>query len=241
MSHSPIIGEDAVAMSSVTKSTFLDPDGETQVEFLVQVPYNWSGETYFHVQVDANNQVYELASKQNNWGVSGKCDFILTPSADFCPYDLVVPNSISSQVPFNISYNVKNVGPNVPTSSMWNDKIYISKKEYFDNLPIVIDESAILCAIEWTRNTVADMYEDLCREKSTSRWNNQNQFDRLKVHVEHKASEWRNKDFPMLKPYDLTDRDCIVSSWLYEYQIFELVRIYKTIDWEKDCILFYGW
>lgn len=140
MSHSPIIGEDAVAMSSVTKSTFLDPDGETQVEFLVQVPYNWSGETYFHVQVDANNQVYELASKQNNWGVSGKCDFILTPSADFCPYDLVVPNSISSQVPFNVSYNVKNVGPNVPTSSMWNDKIYISKKEYFDKSATYLGE-----------------------------------------------------------------------------------------------------
>ena len=134
--------------------------------------------------------------------------------------------------------------PNADEIYKHGDSLFNSeelKKEYFDNLPIVIDESAILCAIEWTRNTVADMYEDLCREKSTSRWNNQNQFDRLKVHVEHKASEWRNKDFPMLKPYDLTDRDCIVSSWLYEYQIFELVRIYKTIDWEKDCILFYGW
>ena len=33
----------------------------------------------------------------------------------------------------------------------------------------------------------------------------------------------------------------ISNSWLYEHQIFELVRLYKTINWETQTILFYGW
>jgi hypothetical protein len=35
--------------------------------------------------------------------------------------------------------------------------------------------------------------------------------------------------------------ECITNSWLYEHQIFELVRLYKTIDWDNKCLLFYGW
>ena len=33
----------------------------------------------------------------------------------------------------------------------------------------------------------------------------------------------------------------ISNSWMYEHQIFELTRLYKTIDWENKCLLFYGW
>jgi hypothetical protein len=115
------------------------------------------------------------------------------------------------------------------------------REAYDHNCPIVLDESGLLCAIEWNRNKVADIYEDLMREKSSDRWNTQNQFDRMKAHIHDKCQEWRNTDFPDLKPYDLSDSKSIVSSWLFEYQIFDLVRVYKSIDWENDCILFYGW
>jgi hypothetical protein len=37
------------------------------------------------------------------------------------------------------------------------------------------------------------------------------------------------------------NHEAIAKSWLYEHQIFELVRLYKTIDWDKKCLLFYGW
>ncbi len=115
------------------------------------------------------------------------------------------------------------------------------REAYDDYSPIVLDESGLLCAIEWNRNRVADIYEDLLREKSADKWNDQNQFDRMKNHIKYQYEEWRNEFFPELTPYDLSDRKCIVSSWKYEYQIFELVRVYKEIDWENDCIVFYGW
>lgn len=33
----------------------------------------------------------------------------------------------------------------------------------------------------------------------------------------------------------------ICNSWMYDHAIFELVRIYKTFDWENDVMLFYGY
>lgn len=37
------------------------------------------------------------------------------------------------------------------------------------------------------------------------------------------------------------EHEQISDSWMFEHQIFELVRLYKSIDWENKCLLFYGW
>lgn len=42
-------------------------------------------------------------------------------------------------------------------------------------------------------------------------------------------------------PYNLTDKNTLVNSWLYEYEIFELVFILKVFDWDNYSLLFYGW
>lgn len=129
--------DDLVVAATKNHTAFIDPNGTTKVSFEIQMPYDWYGDTYFHVYADVNDAVYELASKQNNWGQSEKYDFKLTPGADFLPSDLKAPETIASQTPFTISYNVKNVGPNIPTNSAWTDHFYLSKKD-------VLDESAVL-------------------------------------------------------------------------------------------------
>lgn len=79
----------------------------------------------------------------------------------------------------------------------------------------------------------------------------------MKFHFAKTAEEWGNitetlgfemepekavKLNAMHRPYNLDDNtDTIVSSWKFEYEIFELVRLYKTFDWENKSILFYGW
>lgn len=61
------------------------------------------------------------------------------------------------------------------------------------------------------------------------------QLNRLKADVQGKITEWE------YKPYNLDfNSDTLVTSWLYEYAVFELVRIYKTFNPETDAILFYG-
>ncbi len=56
-------------------------------------------------------------------------------------------------------------------------------------------------------------------------------------HIRDFNSEWN-----YLTPYDLEDgKDEITNSWKYEYGLFELVRIYKTFDWKKKVMIYYGY
>lgn len=46
----------------------------------------------------------------------------------------------------------------------------------------------------------------------------------------------------MHRPYNMdTSREGLVSSWLYEYEIFELVLLYRQFDWDTTVLMFYGW
>jgi hypothetical protein len=56
-------------------------------------------------------------------------------------------------------------------------------------------------------------------------------------HVRSMRTEWT-----CLTPFDLDDgKDIITGSWKYEYGIFELVRIYKSFDWKKNVMIYYGY
>ena len=97
-------------------------------EFTATIPYDWYGDTYFIVDADVNDAVYELANTANNSGVSDLINTLLTPGADFEPYNLNAPYRISSGMKFDVSYAVRNIGPGVPFTNTWKDKVYISSK-----------------------------------------------------------------------------------------------------------------
>ena len=64
--------------------------------------------------------------------------------------------------------------------------------------------------------------------------------DRWKSIVNEKIQTW---EAPYkITPYNLRENSKdIVNVMITEYEIFEMVRIYKSIDWEKDVVVFYGW
>lgn len=97
-------------------------------EFTATIPYDWYGDTYFIVDADVNDAVYELANTANNSGVSDLINTLLTPGADFEPYNMNAPYRISSGMKFDVSYSVRNIGPGVPFANTWKDKVYISSK-----------------------------------------------------------------------------------------------------------------
>lgn len=100
----------------------------TQVSFSGYIPAEWYGNTYFVVRADVDDAVYELANTANNSGATVLINTLLSPGADFEPYNLSLSDHISSGKAFDISYAVRNVGPGVPFSNSWKDKIYISSK-----------------------------------------------------------------------------------------------------------------
>lgn len=55
-------------------------------------------------------------------------------------------------------------------------------------------------------------------------------------HVKGFALEWMH-----LTPFNLENGDSITTSWKYEYNILELVRIYKHFDWKRNVMIYYGY
>lgn len=70
----------------------------------------------------------------------------------------------------------------------------------------------------------------------------QNAFFKIIEHIRNNSTDWGvNTIFKDHRPYNLTRGDEITTSWKYEYNVFELVRIYKTFDWENNIMIYYGW
>jgi hypothetical protein len=59
-------------------------------------------------------------------------------------------------------------------------------------------------------------------------------------HIRGFGNEWGVDTFINMLPYDLDKGEEVTTSWKYEYSIFELVRIYKTFDWKKNVMIYYG-
>ena len=125
---SDMSGDKLYRLASHSIPLTLKAGESTTDEFTATIPNDWYGDTYFIVDADVNDAVYELANTANNSGATELINTILTPGADFEPYDLIVPNSISSGKSFDVNYAVRNIGPGVPFSNSWTDKIYISSK-----------------------------------------------------------------------------------------------------------------
>ena len=134
------------------------------------------------------------------------------------------------------------------------DSLFTSNElneRYEDYGAIVCDEDAILCAIEWQKQHIISMYEHLINntfEEPIARYSYPSEIDdkelhyqRLLRHCKDHLSWWK----PTFGDYSAIntnkEKDYLVSSWLYEHTIFDLVRIYKTFDWENKCLLFCGW
>jgi hypothetical protein len=62
-------------------------------------------------------------------------------------------------------------------------------------------------------------------------------------HVRGMGVEWGVTGwFPDEVPYDIKEGSgSIVSSWRYEYAIFQLVNLYHSFDWKRNVMVYYGY
>jgi hypothetical protein len=121
-------------------------------------------------------------------------------------------------------------------------------QEYMD-VPVIVNKEGFLFVLDQIRLIVKNHYQE-CMEMDA---------DCMKAEFKKKADAWSLavEQIPCLQtmnpkmqdsmnrayyPYNIDDdREHIVNSWLYEYSVFELVRLYKTFDWDNNYLLFYGW
>jgi hypothetical protein len=109
------------------------------------------------------------------------------------------------------------------------------KERYSDYDPVICSKDDFLAAIDNYKQKIISYLEGCLEEEEGSTSEQKCVRD-----VKDRLYEWKN-------PYKYAavdindDRSCITTSWLYEYAIFELVRKYKTFDWENDCLVLLGW
>lgn len=61
-------------------------------------------------------------------------------------------------------------------------------------------------------------------------------------HIRSMSTEWGVAFmFADTVPYNLDKEKDLVSSWKYEYSIFNLVNLYRTFDWKRNVMIYYGY
>lgn len=107
------------------------------------------------------------------------------------------------------------------------DQRFNSQGEFY-----IIGQDGLKAIIEANHQKILNFYQDIFKPESTGA---------AEAHCRMMMKEWEINQFGVV-PYDLRlDSPDIVSSWKIEYQIFELVRIYKSIDYNKYEVCITGW
>jgi hypothetical protein len=110
------------------------------------------------------------------------------------------------------------------------EEFYTKNKNVYGDCEFhILSKEGFLKIIEWYRLKIYTYYKDL-----------QSQTEKEKdAHFSSSVREWEGR-FGM--PFNLDeDKETVVVSWKYEYSVFELVRIFKTFDWENNKMVWYGY
>ena len=125
------------------------------------------------------------------------------------------------------------------------DSINLSNEDGEINVKLK-PEALLVCAehykqnaAKWWRNIITsiDMTDDEIKED----WKNYPEGrPNIKERLEWHVRELENKHIDVLDT-DIKDKYHITTSWVYEYTMFELVHLYKTIDWNKYDLIWLGY
>ena len=125
-----------------------------------------------------------------------------------------------------------------------------SKKEtqdaFDDYSPYVVGKEGLLEAISIYQEKVLNYYKGLLVDGEERRLplgitltvEDVKSMDKVLEHLSDKISRI---SYCGIANIDEDRKWQVTSSWEYEHSIFNLVHILKSIDWQEDTILFYGW
>lgn len=122
-----------------------------------------------------------------------------------------------------------------------NKEVFDRFKDYY---PYVVGKQGLLKAIEIYHKKILDYFKGLLvdGDEAVGPFGIVIPKPEIKS-IDKITEEIRDKIFWLNNGIvDLDEsKSRVTSSWLYEYSIFNLVFLLKTINWEKETLLFYGW
>lgn len=116
---------------------------------------------------------------------------------------------------------------------------------FCDYCPYIVTKEAVKEAIDVYQEKIVNYYKELVEYKQPRRLPFGFVISRSKKHKDNKLQSMaRDQYFYWSNEYAVNldeDSDSLTNSWMYEHEIFDLVRIYKTFDFENNYLLFYGY
>lgn len=107
--------------------------------------------------------------------------------------------------------------------------------EYYE--PFLMGKGGMLEAIECFKEKTLSYYQKLLKVFKGESFEEDSFTYSLEMELKEKIYTWSRKPIFNTNP----DSKILTDTWLYEYEIFNLMYLYKTIDWDKKTLLFYGW
>lgn len=119
------------------------------------------------------------------------------------------------------------------------------QEDVSDYDPYVVGKPGVLEAIEIYKRKIIGSYKDLLVDGGVQLLPGGFSIGREDIKSIDKVREFIHEKLKWWELFGAIDLDetheSISDSYQYEHQIFELVRLYKSIDWETKTVLFYGW
>lgn len=115
-----------------------------------------------------------------------------------------------------------------------NKRVHRSYQQ--DNLFYIISQKGFEAIIDDHRQRVLEYYQSVLKQDKSDYG-----VPTLEQAIESKIRTWgENCTKFKIYPYSL-EGEQITDSWEFEYAIFELVRIYKSVNWDKEYVTITGW
>lgn len=118
------------------------------------------------------------------------------------------------------------------------DEIFIQeevKERMSDYDNGILNSDGFLNIMELYKEKVLSYFNDLLKDGYKESWRKyKTSNEKLKSHMEEKIRMIQNCD-----EYDFNlEREQITGSWTFEYSLFELIRLYKSIDWNNYYVIY---
>lgn len=103
--------------------------------------------------------------------------------------------------------------------------------------PYLVGREGLVELIHIYREKVISHFKGLLVDDTRGFPDDKTACQKQETYVKSMLDEWE-RDLP----FDMNSKsDVISTSWKYEYILFELVRQLKTLDFEKNTLIFYGY
>ena len=134
---------------------------------------------------------------------------------------------------------------------------FLRKKHFFKNKKIekryneenqlyILGKTGLEKIIENQREKIYLYYSEWIKIFNTYKENKNNLYleQKIEKYFLDKETQWKGEMYGKVKftPYNLNLKDKeLVSSWKYEYTIFDLVKLYKTFDYKNNVLVMMAW